>query len=155
MLIFLPPAVAVASIRDAGYLVISVMGLSPFVTASAEWYNWAGGQIFCCPVEQRPKRRGDFEQVLSPLQYAVQLVSKWCFSWSGGGVQVPCFVCANSFCNLFALFGVAMPSPEYGTKLKDGVTLSQSVLPLAGAGGNRQNHSQRPSLGWHLKEEKA
>lgn len=93
--------------------------------------------------------------MLSPLQYAVQLVSKWCFSWSGGGVQVPCFVCANSFCNLFAPLGVAMPSPEYGTKLKDGVTPSQSVLPLAGAGGNGQNPSQRPSMGWHLKEGKA
>lgn len=111
------------------------MALSPFVTASAEWYNWAGGHIICCPVEQCPKRKEDFEQVLSPLQYAMQLVSKQCFSWSSGGVQGLCFVYANSFCNLFAPFSVAMPSPEYGTNLKAGVTPSQSVLPLAGAGG--------------------
>lgn len=131
------------------------MALSPFVTASAEWYNWAGGQIFCCSIEQRLKGRGDFEQVLSPLQYAMQLVSKWCFSWSGGDCQVPCFVCGNSFCNLFVPFGVAMPSPEYNTKLKDGVTPSQSVLRLAEAGGNAQNPSQRPSMSWHLKKGKA
>lgn len=131
------------------------MAISPFVTASAEWYNWAGGQIFCCSIEQRLKGRRDFEQVLSPLQCAMQLVSKWCFSWSGGDCQVPCFVCGNSFCNLFVPFGVAMPSPEYNTKLKDGVTPSQSVLRLAEAGGNAQNPSQRPSMSWHLKKGKA
>lgn len=130
------------------------MVLSPFVTASAGCYNWTGRQIFCCSIEQRLKGRGDFEQVLSPLQCAVQLVSKWCFSWRGGDCQVPCFVCANSFCNLFAPFGVAMPSLECSTKLKDGVTPSQSVLPLAGAGGNAQNPSQRLSRSWHLKEGK-
>lgn len=77
--------------------------------------------------------------MLSPLHRAVQLVSKWCFSWSGGDCQVPCFVCANSFYNLFAPFGVAMPSLEYNTKLEDGVIPSQSVLPLAEAGANAQN----------------
>lgn len=55
-LIYLPPTID--SVTDSGYLVISVMALSPFVKASAEWYNWAGGQIFCCSVEQQLKGEG-------------------------------------------------------------------------------------------------
>lgn len=71
----------------------------------------------------------DFKQVLSALQYAVQLVSRWCFSGSGGGFQMPCFVCTNSFCNRFALFSVAMPSPEYGAKMKT-ASLHRSLFSL-------------------------
>lgn len=49
------------------------MAFSPFVTASAEWYNWAGGHIICCPVEQRPKRKEDFEKCCLPFSMQCNL----------------------------------------------------------------------------------
>lgn len=55
-LILLRPAVA--AIRNVGYFVISVMALSPFVTASAEWYNWAGGQILAMLFSNNQKGEG-------------------------------------------------------------------------------------------------
>lgn len=70
-------------------------------------------------------------------------------------VIVKCLALSVETVFVTCLFRSVWPSPEYNTKLKDGVTPSQSVLRLAGAGGNAQNSSQRPSMSWHLKKGKA
>lgn len=140
-LIFLPAPFACC-------LVMSLMAFSPFVTLSAEWYNWAGGHIFLLPCwAMTRKERGFWTSAVSPSVCSAtcfQVVFYWERWWFSDA----------SLC-LCKQFSVAMPSPEYSAKLKDGVTPTQSVLPLAGAGGNGQNPSQRLWMGWHLKEGKA
>lgn len=151
---FLHPAVA--SIRNAGYLVMSAMALSPFVPASAEQYNWAGGQIFAMLFSNNQKGEGIGNNCCVPFQYAARLVSKRCFSWIEAGFPLPCSFPLNSFCNLLAPLSVLMPSPEYCPELSKqgffGPVCSHSCM-------NRWGQTERQpktfSGGvWHLGSEK-
>lgn len=152
-LIFPPPAVA--SIRDVGYLVISVMALSPFVTASVEWYNWARGHIFCCLLSNDRKREAILNKCCLPFSMQCNLFP------SGGLVgTVVVFKClALSVqtvfltCLLRSVWQCPVLNEAQNLRMASLHPSLFSLLP--GAGGNGQNPSQRPSMGWHLKDGKA
>lgn len=136
------------------FLVISVMALSPFVKASAEWYNWAGGQIFCCPVEQQLKGEGILYKCCLPFSMQCHLFPSGVLV---GAVMVfKCLALSMQTVFVTCLLHLLWQCPALNTAQNLRMaSLRPGPFSFAGAGGNRQNPSQRPLMDWHLKKEKA
>lgn len=79
------------------------MALSPFVTASAEWYNWAGGKILAMLFSNNQKGEGivndccvpfSMQRALFPsVVLAGALLVFECLALSLPTVFVTCLVC--------------------------------------------------------------